>query len=76
MLSFFLLFLLTMASVQDASNFDVDEGEFLRNFSHFLHLTLCIFFCCIHFLPLLSPMLLVRHLSLFQESRFKKLKGC
>lgn len=59
-------------SAQDASNFDVDEGEFLRNFSHFLHLTSSIFFCCIHFLSLLSPTLLVHHLSLFQESKSSK----
>jgi hypothetical protein len=72
----FLLFLLTMASAQDALNFDVDEGEFLTNFSHFLHLSLSILFFCIHLLSLLSPTLFVHHLSLFQESRFKKLKGC
>jgi hypothetical protein len=35
-------------------------------------LTLSIFFCCIHFLSLLSPTLLVHHLSLFQESKSSK----
>ncbi len=65
-------------SVQDASNFNVDEHK--KIFPHFIHSTLfvCIFIFCFSSFSLSLSLSCApcMYLHLFWRFRFKKLKGC